>query len=121
MNEDKLTDSARKLIARAWADPEFKQQLIKDPKRHLAEAGLLEDNLFTDPAVNVTVYEGPRKASWEVPFPSLWLPPKPQLGESVTDELFAEATEFLLRACSAVPNSPMTTCCCDITVAPRIF
>lgn len=121
MSEDTLTDSARKVIVRAWADPEFKQQLIRDPKKHLAEAGLLEANLLADPATNVTVYEGPKKSSWETSFPSLWLPPKPELGANVNDELLAEATQFLLRGCSAVPYSPMTTCCCDITVAPRIF
>ena len=119
--DESLSDAARKLIARSWADPEFKKQLLKDPKKHLGDAGLLEPNILSNPLTKVAVYEGAKRPPWAEQFPHLWLPPKPVLGNTVTEEMLGDAVESLLRACSAVPHSPMTTCCCDITVAPRIF
>ncbi|WP_391486681.1 hypothetical protein ACD631_16270 [Alteromonas macleodii] len=121
MNEEQFKNSARNLITKAWADPEFKDQLIQDPKYHLEAYGLLEKAIAEDPNVTVTIYEGERKASWELDFPNFWLPPKPDLGEEITEVTLTQSIEYLMRACSAVPHSPISTCCCDITIAPKIF
>jgi hypothetical protein len=109
-------DAVRRIIARAWADPDFKANLINDTKRCLEEGGVSCDSRRWE------VVEGsePRKSTEDVAF--FHLPPSPFSTDAVTDEQLLNIET--LAACTAHASqcpSPMTTCCCDITVAPSLF
>jgi hypothetical protein len=108
-------DAMRRLVGRAWADPEFMEQLRRNPKRYLAEAGLLEANIVEDHTRTVRIVENPADAKDPLDF---ILPARPSFGDELTEDQLDRALE---RMDPTASNTPMTTCCCDITVAPSVF
>ena len=72
-----------KVVAKAWADEDFKQRLIADPATVLAEEGI-----EVPKGVDLKVVEASEKQSWLV------LPPKPEEGE------FAAWEERLAASCT---------------------
>lgn len=76
----------QKIVAEAWADPEFKQRLLSDPRAVLAERGILLDD-----DIEVKVVES------ETPVRYLWLPPKPD-GEDEVEVLERYSSRLTTRA-----------------------
>jgi nitrile hydratase len=58
-----------KIVAKAWADEDYKQRLLDDPKAVLAAEGI------ELPDIDIKVVEATEKQAWMV------LPPKPADGE----------------------------------------
>ena len=67
-----------KVVAKAWADEDYKQRLMTDPASILTEEGM-----EVPEGVQISVVEATEKQAWIV------LPPKPESGE------IAEAAERL--------------------------
>jgi hypothetical protein len=113
-------DRMRSLIARAWADPEFMGQLRKDPKRQLADAGLLDPKLAADPHYHLRMVDRPEDIKSANDF---FFMPRPSSGGEISDDQFTRALSQMDPQTNDVyPNcSSLTTCCCDITVAPPVF
>src|SRR6266436_7939012 len=108
-------DAVRKLIARAWADPGFKQELIEDPEAKLNEAGISHDGLR-----KWRVFEGdePPVSNSEVAY--FFLPNPPCEGGRSEEELLRLASGPGVTSIAQCKTN-MDTCCCDITVAPKLF
>lgn len=78
----------QKIVAEAWADPQFKQRLLSNPRAVLTERGIALDD-----DVEIRVVES------ESPVRCLWLPPKP-VGENEVEVLErysgSQTTQLLL-------------------------
>jgi hypothetical protein len=120
----KIKDEARKLIARAWADVDFKAALIKNPRQVLAQAGLLEPEVRDDPSWNVAIVEGdsPDQVRKEAKskIMEFWLPRRPTLAAEISDEQLERASS-LMATLGCPPTMTPTSCCCDVTAAPSVF
>jgi hypothetical protein len=114
VEQSKRANAVMKLIGRAWANPEFREQLVADPKRYLVEAGVLT----ADDSRTVKVIEGPKGEPDTSSTVYFLLPPRPpsvELGE------LSEAQLHKLHPYGPGAGVSPTSCCCDITVAPRLF
>jgi hypothetical protein len=79
-----------KVIAKAWADPDYKKRLMKNPKAVLAEAGI-----ELRPGYRVVIQEGE---------PNTWhfiLPAKP---EGLVGEKPSVAAEAMAPCCALAPD-----------------
>lgn len=68
--QNEQTKQWAKIVAKAWADEDYKQRLMDDPASILTEEGM---EVPAD--VHINVVEATDKQAWMV------LPPKPQEGE----------------------------------------
>lgn len=112
---DEHSEALRALIGKAWANPEFKAQLINDPKQHLVNAGLIDASTLDDPLQIVRVHEGNLPAKTNDDELTFWLPTPPVAGGKLTDDLLEKAVQALEK------GPYVKTACCDITVAPSVF
>jgi len=115
-----MKEAARDLIAKAWADPDFEQQLVDQPKICLAQAGLLEPGLVNDPACTVSVVRDVAHLNSDPSAFIFHLPERPSLGNKLSEADLERAIERLARS-TVQTQSPMSTCCCDISIAPNSF
>jgi hypothetical protein len=101
--KDEVSDAMQRVIARAWADPAFKAELIADPHGAFAELGVLWPDqydvvFYDDPTASVGEWttEGKgQSAVLRIP-----IPPAPNSGELSDDDL------------AAVGGAGSDCCCC---------
>lgn len=110
-------DAFRSIVGKAWADPAFMVELRNDPKRVLGAAGVLEQNIVNDPGRNVKIVDRHEDAVDQL---HVFIPPRPSLGGDMAEEQVAIAFERLSMGPATMSNG-VTSCCCDISVAPRLF
>jgi hypothetical protein len=88
--QDEVNEATHKLIARAWADPAFKAELIAKPREAFAELGVhwpdnTEVEFSDDPSANLGDWSSRGKganAVLQIP-----IPPAPDAGAASDDDL----------------------------------
>ena len=109
-------DALRKLISRAWADPDFKRSLISDPVRVLTAAGIAIDE-----ERQWKVVEGDHAPVSDTTNAYFYLPLPPSDSSISDDELMRMSNAASCSSFTTNCRTNLHTCCCDITVAPRLF
>jgi hypothetical protein len=115
--KNEVTLAMQNAIARAWADRQYKQQLIANPAKQLADLGVYfpdryDIEFYDDPSAKVGDWATTGKgdtSTLRIP-----IPPAPAGGHLAADELIAPHAAADDCCCSCL-------CCCTGAASPDSF